>query len=211
MAATDNPAAIETEEEMKTFGKYDASDVEINDDGLVRYINLENILAPRSRGRHEERQFYKAEVPIVERLLNRMYVAGHRGSKHYITSGHNVGNSERLWNIIEDAFDLINEETGENPIQVLVDAIENSAPTEEVVTYQRGGVRARKAVMVSPQRRVDLALRLLVQGAYENRLTEAEDAYEVLANELMMAANGNDEVRAVREKERKEKEAEGAR
>jgi len=206
-----SPAAIETEEEMKTFGKYDASDVEINDDGLVRYINLENILAPRSRGRHEERQFYKAEVPIVERLLNRMYVAGHRGSKHYITSGHNVGNSERLWNIIEDAFDLINEETGENPFQTLVDAIENSAPIEEVVTYQRGGVRARKAVMVSPQRRVDLALRLLVQGAYENRLTEAEDAYEVLANELMMAANGNDEVRAVREKERKEKEAEGAR
>lgn len=206
-----DPAAIEVEEEIKTFNKYDATEAEINDEGLVRYVNLENILAPRSRGRHEERQFYKAYVPIVERLLNRMYVAGHRGTKHYITSGHNVGNSEKLWNIIEESFDLINEETGGNPFQVLVDAIENSAPIEEVVTYQRGGVRARKAVMVSPQRRVDLALRLLVQGAYENRLTEAEDAYEVLANELMMAANGNDEARAVREKERKEKEAEGAR
>lgn len=196
---------------MLTFGKYDASEAEVGDDGLVRYINLDNILAPRSRGRHEERQFYKADVPIVERLLNRMYVAGHRGAKHYITSGHNAGSSERLWKIIEDAFEIIEEETDENPFQVLVDAIENSAPIEEVVTYQRGGVRARKAVMVSPQRRVDLALRLIVQGAYENRLSDANDASRVLANELIKAADGDDGVRAVREKERREKEAEGAR
>ncbi|WP_414836861.1 30S ribosomal protein S7 [Candidatus Nanohalococcus occultus] len=204
-------AKIEVEDEMLTFGKYDATDIEVGDDGLVRYIGLENILAPRSRGRHSERQFYKADVPIVERLLNRMYVAGHRGNKHYISSGHNTGSSEKIWKIIENAFDQINEETGENPFQVLTDAIENSAPTEEVVTYQRGGVRARKAVLVAPQRRVDLALRLLVQGAYEDRLTESNDAASVLANELISAANGDDNVRAVREKERKEKEAEGAR
>lgn len=209
--ATDNPAAIEIEDEMKTFGRWDASEAEVGDDGLLRYINLENIMAPRSRGRHEERQFYKADVPIVERLLNRMYVAGHRGKKHYITSGRNTGSSERLWNIIEEAFEQIEEQTGENPFQILVNAIENSAPTEEVVTYQRGGVRARKAVLVAPQRRVDLALRLLVQGAYENRLANAEDASDVLAQELIKASNGDDEARAVREKERREKEAEGAR
>ncbi len=206
-----DPATIEVEEKVLTFDRWDSSEVEINDDGLVRYINLENILAPRSKGRHVEKQFYKADVPIVERLLNRMYVAGHRGNKHLITSGRNTGNSQRLWKIIEEAFEIIEDETGENPIQVLVDAIENSAPEEEVVTYQRGGVRARKAVLVSPQRRVDLALRLLVQGAYESRLTEANDASQVLANELMEAANGNSEIRAVREKERREKEAEGAR
>jgi small subunit ribosomal protein S7 len=208
---SDNPAAIQIEDEMKTFGRWDASEAEVNDDGLVRYINLENIMAPRSRGRHEERQFYKADVPIVERLLNRMYVAGHRGNKHYITSGHNTGDSEKIWNIIEDAFEIIEDETGENPFQVLVDAIENSAPTEEVVTYQRGGVRARKAVLVAPQRRTDLALRLLIQGSYENRLTDSNSASEVLAQELMKAANGDDDIRAVREKERREKEAEGAR
>lgn len=204
-------AKIEVEDEMLTFGKYDASEAEIGDDGLVRYINLQNILAPRSRGRHSDKMFYKADVPIVERLLNRMYVAGHRGNKHYISSGHNTGDSEKIWKIIEKAFDEINEETGENPFQILVDAIENSSPTEEVVTYQRGGVRARKAVLVSPQRRVDLALRILVQGAYEDRLTESNDASSVLADELISAANGDDNVRAVREKERKEKEAEGAR
>jgi len=204
-------ATIEVEDKILTFGKYDAEEVEVSDDGLVRYINLENILAPRSKGRHTERQFYKAEVPITERLLTHMYVAGHRGNKHYITSGHNAGDSEKLWGMIEEVFDNIHEETGENPIQVLVDAIENSAPVEEVVTYQRGGARARKAVIMAPQRRVDVALRLLVQGAYEKRLADSQDAVETLTNELIGAADGNNEIRAVRTKERKEREAEGAR
>jgi small subunit ribosomal protein S7 len=204
-------AKIEVEDKVLTFGKYNAEEVEVGDDGLVRYVNLENILTPRSKGRHTERQFYKSDVPITERLLTHMYVAGHRGNKHYITSGHNAGHSEKLWNIIEEVFDNIHEETGENPIQVLVDAIENSAPVEEVVTYQRGGARARKAVIMAPQRRVDVALRLLVQGAYEKRLAESEDAVETLTNELIGAADGNNKIRAVRTKERKEREAEGAR
>lgn len=204
-------AKLDLEDELLTMGIWDASEVTVSDDGLVRYISLENILAPRSKGRHVEKQFYKAEVPIVERLLNRLYVAGHRGQKHYITSGINTGDSEKLWNVIEDAFEIIEEQTDENPIQVLVDAIENSAPTEEVVTYQRGGVRARKAVIVSPQRRVDLALRLIAQGAYEKRLTDSDSAAETLANEIIQASNGNNDIRAVREKERREREAEGAR
>ncbi|MFB6175000.1 MAG: 30S ribosomal protein S7 [Candidatus Nanohalobium sp.] len=204
-------AKLDLEDELLTMGRWDASEAQVSDDGLVRYISLENILAPRSKGRHVEKQFYKADVPIVERLLNRLYVAGHRGQKHYITSGINAGDSEKLWNVIEDAFEIIEEETGENPVQVLVDAIENSSPTEEVVTYQRGGVRARKAVIVSPQRRVDLALRLLAQGAYEKRLTDSDSAAQTIANEIIEASNGNSDIRAVREKERREREAEGAR
>ncbi len=208
---TDNPAKLDLKDELLTFGRWDGEEVEIEDEGLLRYVNLENVLAPRSRGRHTERQFYKADVPIVERLLNRMYVAGHRGKKHLITSGRNTGSSQKLWNVIEEAFEIVEDETGENPLQVLVDAIENSSPVEEVVTYQRGGVRARKAVLTAPQRRIDLALRLLVQGAYENRLATSTDAAEALADEIIKAANGDSEVRAVREKERREREAEGAR
>ena len=89
-------AKLELEDEVLTFGKYDASEAEVTDNGLLRYINLENIAAPRSNGRHSEKQFYKADVPIVERLLNRMYVAGHSGQKHLVSSGHNTGHSERL-------------------------------------------------------------------------------------------------------------------
>ncbi|MFB6204785.1 MAG: 30S ribosomal protein S7 [Candidatus Nanohaloarchaea archaeon] len=204
-------AKLDLEDELKTFNRWDASEAEVDDEGLVRYLNLENILAPRSKGRHSDKQFYKADVPVVERLLNHLYVAGHRGKKHKITSGQNTGDSEKLWTILEDAFEIIEDETGENPVQILVDAIENSSPIEEVVTYQRGGVRARKAVLVSPQRRTDLALRLLAQGAYEKLLASSDSAAEVIANELMQAANGNSDIRAVREKERREREAEGAR
>lgn len=198
-------------EGIKMFDKWDCDEVEIEDPGLRRYINLDNIMAPKSRGRHPDKQFYKADVQIVERLLNRLYVAGHRGNKHKISSGHNVGKSEKLWTMIEDAFEIIEEEIGENPVQVFVKAIENSAPEEEVVSYQRGGVIAREAVIVSPQRRVDLALRMLAQGAYENRLSAEGDAEEYLAEEIIGAYENNSSVRAVRDKQRREREAEGAR
>ncbi|MCJ7450674.1 MAG: 30S ribosomal protein S7 [Candidatus Nanohaloarchaeota archaeon QJJ-9] len=198
-------------DEVKLFDRWDCEEAEVEDPGLDRYINLENIMAPRSRGRHSDNQFYKADVSIVERILDRMYVAGHQGKKHVISSGHNVGNSERLWKIIEAAFERIEEETDENPVQVLVRAIENGAAKEEVVTYQRGGMMARKAVIVSPQRRVDLAVRHLVQGAYENCFNEEKDAEEALADEIIAAADNDSSTRVVRDKQRREREAEGAR
>ncbi|MFB6294815.1 MAG: 30S ribosomal protein S7 [Candidatus Nanohaloarchaea archaeon] len=200
-----------TTEDIELFDRWDAEEAEVHDAGLERYINTENIMAPRSKGRHADQQFYRGDVQIVERVLNRMYVAGHKGKKHAVTSGHNVGKSEKLWNLLKEAFEIIEEETGENPVQVLVTAIENSAPTEEVVSYQRGGVMARKAVTVSPQRRVDLATRMLIQGAYEDRLAESGDAADAIAEEIIGAYENDSSVRAVREKERREKEAEGAR
>lgn len=198
-------------ENVKLFGKWDCEEAEIEDEGLRRYLNIDNIMAPRSRGRHSDQQFYKADVQIVERLLNRLYVAGHRGNKHKITSGQNVGKSEKLWELIEQTFDLIQEETGENPVQVFVKAIENASAKEEVVSYQRGGVIAREAVIIAPQRRVDLALRMLVQGAYEKRLAASDDAYETLAEEITGAYENDSSIRAVRDKQRREREAEGAR
>lgn len=197
--------------DIKLFDRWDAAEAEVTDEGLQRYINTENIMAPRSKGRHADQQFYKGDVQIVERLLTHMYVAGHKGKKHKITSGHNVGKSEKLWGIIQDAFEQVEEETGENPVQALVTAIENSSPVEEVVSYQRGGVMARKAVIMSPQRRVDFSLRMLTQGAYSNRLSTTTDAADALAAEIIGAYENDNSVRAIRERQRREKEAEGAR
>ena len=198
-------------EGVKLFDKWDCDEVEVEDHGLRRYINLDNIMAPRSKGRHPDQQFYKADVQIVERLLNRLYVAGHRGNKHKISSGSNVGKSDKLWTLIEKAFEIIEEETEKNPVQVFVKAIENSSPKEEVVSYQRGGVIAREAVIVAPLRRVDLALRMIAQGAYEKRLSAEGDAEEYLAEEIIGAYEGDSSIRAVRDKQRREREAEGAR
>ncbi len=197
--------------ELKLFDQWDASEVDVTDEGLKRYINTENIMAPRSKGRHSDQQFYKGDVQIVERLLNHLYVAGHKGNKHKVTSGHNVGKSEKNWQIIKNAFEQIAEETGENPVQVLVTAIENAAPTEEVVSYQRGGVMARKAVTMSPQRRVDFALRMLAQGAYHKTLDSDENADDILADEITGAYENDTSIQAIRERQRREKEAEGAR
>jgi len=195
---------------VKLYDKWDLNEVEVHDKGLERYICLDDIMVPKSKGRHAKKQFYKSDVNIVERLLNKMYVAGHRGKKHKISSGHNIGKSNKLLGIIKKAFEMIEEEEGENPVQVLVTAIENSSPTEEVVTYQKGGIMARKAVIISPQRRVDLALRMITQGAYENRTAESLDADQALAEEIMKAYN-EESCRAIRERKRREREAEGAR
>lgn len=196
--------------EIKLFDEWSFQDVEVHDPGLENVVCLDPIMTPKSQGRHSDKQFYKSDVNVVERLLNRMYVAGHRGKKHKITSGINTGKSQKLWKIVKSAFEKIEEEEEKNPVQVLVSAIENSAPMEEVVTFQRGGIMARKAVIVSPQRRVDLALRMIVQGAYENRLANDTDAEDALAQEILKAYR-EEKCRAIREKERREREAEGAR
>jgi len=192
------------------FDRWDSEDVEIKDMGLAQYMNVKNILVPNAHGRHAKKQFYKSDLNIVERLMNRMYVAGHRGKKHKIFSGQNIGKSQKLWGIIEDSFEIIENQTKKNPVQILVTAIENSAPKEEVITYQRGGQMARKPVVVSSQRRIDLALRMLTQGAYENRLNNKMTAAESLAKDII-AASKNERCKAIMERERREKEAKGAR
>jgi small subunit ribosomal protein S7 len=194
---------------VKLFGEWECADAAVDDLGLRRYINTDNMLAPRSRGRHGDTPFHKADVHIVERLMNALHVAGHKGKKHKLTSGHNVGRSQTVFNIIKDTFHRIEDETGENPVHVLADAVENGAPKEEVVTYQRGGIMARKAVVVAPQRRVDLALRHIAQGAYQSR--EGRKADEALAEEIINAAEDSRDSYAAREKQRREREAQGAR
>ncbi|HDD71709.1 MAG TPA: 30S ribosomal protein S7, partial [Candidatus Aenigmarchaeota archaeon] len=73
--------------EIKIFGKWSTEGIEVKDPGLVRYINLEPRLLPRSGGKYAKQQFYKSKMNIVERLMNKLMVPGHRGKKHLISSG----------------------------------------------------------------------------------------------------------------------------
>jgi small subunit ribosomal protein S7 len=93
----------------------------------------------------------------------------------------------------------------------LVRAVENAAPIEEVLTYQKGGIFAREAVTTAPQRRVDVALRHMVQGAYKKTFNSPKAAELCLAEEIMAAARNDQGSFAVSERTRKEKEAIGAR
>jgi len=71
----------------------------------------------------------------------------------------------------------------------LVKAVENSAPCEDTTRISYGGIVYHMAVDVAPLRRVDLALRLLTEGARKATLNNPRTLEECLADELVLAAN----------------------
>jgi ribosomal protein S7 len=75
-----------------------------------------------------------------------------------------------------------------------------------------GGIMVRKAVVTSPQRRVDLALSMLVQSAYRKAFGKKASMAQALADEIFFAyQNDASKSEAIKEKERIEREADGAR
>lgn len=197
---------------IKLFGKWSYEGVEVKDPGLQRYINLSPVVVPFSRGRYAKTQFYKSKMNIVERLINKLMVPGHRGKKHLLSSKRVTGQKEKAIKAVKQAFEIIEKKLNKNPIEVLVRAIENAALREEIAAYQQGGIIVRKAVVTSPQRRVDLALRHIAQAAYRKSYGKDKSIGEALAEELIGAYhNDASKSDAIKEKERIEREAEGSR
>ncbi len=165
-------------EEVKLFGKWSFSGIEVQDQGLKRYISLGPVFTPHSMGRHEHGRFRKAEVNIVERLVNNL-----------MRPGRAAGKKERAVNVVRNAFEIINLRAGKNPIEVLTKAVESSAPSEDTTRLSYGGIVYHMAVDVAPQRRVDVALRLLTEGARKSSLNNPRTLEECLADELVLAAS----------------------
>lgn len=195
---------------MKLLDRYETEGVEINDPGLKDYIKLEGKLVPRSRGRKTDR-FDKADVNILERFVSVMCVPGHRGKKQKIQTNWATGKFNQNMKRFMKTLKIIREETGENPLQVLVRAIENSAPRDEVTTVQYGGARYPQAVDCSPMRRVNLAIRHLVHGGYDKSFQKKPKLYEALAEEILKASENDKEANAITKKEQLEKQADSAR
>ncbi|UCD07802.1 MAG: 30S ribosomal protein S7 [Candidatus Aenigmatarchaeota archaeon] len=198
-------------EKLLLFNRWDISEVKVDDPGLKNHINLDPILIPRTGGRFATKPFQKEKISIVERLMNKLMVSGHRGKKHKLTSGHQAGNVQVLYKIIKKAFEIIEKRTKKNPVQVLVNAIENAALLEEVASYRLGGIIARSSVVVSPQRRIDLALRHISQGIQKASFKTNKSLAEVISDELISASNNDSKSFAIQERNRIEREAEGAR
>jgi small subunit ribosomal protein S7 len=197
---------------LKIFNKWETENVTVTDPGLKNYINLKPVVIPRTFGRNSVKQFHRSQMSIVERLATHIYVSGHRGKKHTITSGKNVGKTFKAWKIIEDAFAIVEDKTKKNPVEVFVKALENAAIREEITSFQVGGIIVRKAVITSPQRRIDLALRLIVQGSYQKSFNNTKRMADTLADEIFAAYNNDPQSSfSIKEKERKEREAGGAR
>ena len=196
---------------MKLFDTWDISEIKIQDKGLQGYINLKQVYVPRSSGRNVKVNFHKSYYNIVERLMNKLMVVGHRGKKHKYSSGHNTGKSVKIYNILFKALTLVEERTKKNPIEVLAKAVENGSPREEITTIEYGGARYPKAVECSPQRRVDLCLRNMTQGAYVNSFNKKKKAHESLADEIINAYNLNSNSVAISKKLESERQADSAR
>jgi small subunit ribosomal protein S7 len=180
------------------FGKWDVEEIEFEDRSTKRYITLSPVA--HTMGRHADKQFEKSEISIVERLVNRL-----------MQTGENTGKKEKTLGIVRDAFDEIHERTGENPVQVLVSAVENAGPREETVTLKYGGISVPKAVDVAPQRRVDQSVKFIANAIKDASYKTPRDVSDVVADELISAANYDVECSAIRKKEEVERVAAAAR
>jgi len=165
-------------QEIKLFQKWSFKDIKVVDIGLQRYLNLTPMVTPHSMGRHEHQRFRKAKVNIVERLINNL-----------MRPGKNAGKKAKVTNYVKEAFEIINTRTGRNPIDVLVKAVENASPCEDTTRISYGGVVYHLSVDVAPQRRIDLAIRHITEGARQASTNTPRSIQEALADELILAAN----------------------
>ena len=195
---------------FKIFDKYDISTIEIQDEGLKSAINLKPKLLLKNQGRNVGK-FSQTKVNIVERLANKLSVAGHRGKKHKLEKGNATGKYTKNMQIIMDVLEMIEKKTGKNPVEILVRAVENSAPRDETTVIEYGGARYPQAVDVAPVRRVNLALKHLVHGASDKAFNKKKTIAQTLAEEIIMAADKNGESLAIRKKKEAEAQADSAR
>ncbi len=108
---------------------------------------------------------------LVTRLINSIMYDGKKGVAQ---------------KIVYDAFDIISEKSGENPLKVFEQAMENIMPVLEVKARRVGGATYQVPMEVRPERRQTLGLRWLTNYS---RARSERTMKERLANEIMDAIN----------------------
>jgi small subunit ribosomal protein S7 len=196
---------------LKAFGRWATDNIVVEDVGLKDYINLDAKIVPKTGARYAKNRFHKSKVFIVERLINKLMVPGHKGKKHFRSSHYCTGKGNTAYSIVEEALSIIESRTKANPVGVLVKAIENAAPREEIVTIEYGGARYPKATECGPLRRIDMALKHIVQGAYSRCFKKKASAAEALAAEIIDAYNLSSGSNAVAKKNELERQADSSR
>src|SRR3970040_2840766 len=169
---------------MLLFNKWNTGDIEIEDSGLKNVIALDPAIIPISFGRHEHQRLKKAEVHIIERLINKLM---HFGKKYAKNTGRMAGKKTRSINTVKTAFEIIHLKTGKNPVEVLVRAVEHSAPNEDTTRIVYGGTVYHVSVDVAPLRRVDLALRFIAEGVRDASFSIPKAMEANFAEDLILA------------------------
>jgi small subunit ribosomal protein S7 len=178
----------------KLFDKYGLEGLEINDKSLAQVISLKPVRVPHSSGRHAKKPLGKMQVNIVERLVNKLMRGGtgeKTSGKVIRTKGQLQGKKFRVMNIVEKALDKVAKETNQNPVQVLIRALENSAPREDTTRVSYGGVSYQISVDLSATRRLDMALRNIALAALLGSFNKSKDLYDSLASEIIHTGMGD--------------------
>lgn len=197
-------------EQFKLFGLHDVSEVKVQDPGMRRYINLDSKLVVKSQGRIREK-FSKSKINLIETFANLVAVPGHRGKKHKIQTNWKTGKYSQNMRIVLNCLKIIEERTKQNPVQVLVTAIENAAPRDGITVIEYGGARYPQAVDISPLRRVSMTLRVMVQGSYDKSFNKKLKIEQALANEIIKAYKKENDSYAMTKKNDSERQADSAR
>ena len=109
---------------------------------------------------------------VVTKLINRIMLDGKKGKAEHI---------------LYDAFDMIKEKTGEDPMTVFEKALENIKPALEVKSRRVGGSNYQVPIEVSATRGLTLALRWITKYSRERG---GKGMADNLANEIIDASNG---------------------
>lgn len=112
---------------------------------------------------------YNSEM--VTRLINNVMLDGKKGVAQ---------------KIVYDAFDIVREKTGNEPLEMFEKALENIMPSLEVKARRVGGSTYQVPLEVRPERRVTLGLRWLTSYS---RARGERTMRERLAGEIMDAVN----------------------
>jgi small subunit ribosomal protein S7 len=182
--------------DIKLFGKWSMQGIEVADPGLQRYLMLRPVVIPHSGGRHEHKKFMKSSLNVVERLANNMMRHGKAGGKKGKATG-----------VVRNALDIIGLKTGKNPLEVLLQAIQNSAPCEGTTRVSYGGIVYHQAVDIAPQRRLDLALRFITDGARNSAFSNPKTVDECLADEIIAAAQRDSKSHSIQKRDEMERVA----
>jgi small subunit ribosomal protein S7 len=108
---------------------------------------------------------------VVTKLINQMMIGGKRG---------------KAQTILYDAFDIVKEKTGQDPMEVFNKALDNIKPVLEVKVRRVGGANYQVPIEVSETRSQALGLRWLV---LYSRLRGGKGMAENIANEIIDASN----------------------
>jgi small subunit ribosomal protein S7 len=206
----DEGSTISDVNNFKLFDLFDVSNIKVEDPALKRYINLDPKLIVKSQGRIREK-FSRGKINLLELFANLVGVPGHRGKKHKIQTGWKTGKYSQNMMIVIKCLKIIEEKTKENPVQVLVKAIETASPRDGVTIIEYGGARYPQSVDLSPTRRLTMTLRHLVQGSYDKSFNKKTKIEHALAEEIIKASKGDGDSYLIAKKNDSEKQANSAR